>query len=206
MDILAQKLGDGSGPNAAEKLHQGPTSSRITLRSDGNMIPAIPHRDAQMMETVDYAGLRKQAGGHARRLQARRDPRDHGPRRLLLLPRLSAPARPKNCDILGIAMFDSCESACIRPVRASRGSAPRASGQGHETTWGADHRHRDRYSRRRHHGRRKVITDTAPYGLGTYGSRSTPVAGGRGSTDGRKERSRPRRQMIAAYKLEVHEG
>src|SRR5437879_6098987 len=46
-------------------------------------------------------------------------------------------------------------------------------------------------------------TDTAPYGLGTYGSRSTPVAGAAIATAARKIKAKA--QMIAAYKLEVHE-
>ena len=47
-------------------------------------------------------------------------------------------------------------------------------------------------------------TDTAPYGLGTYGSRSTPVAGAAIAMAARKIRAKA--QMIAAYVLEVHEG
>ncbi|MGB1710683.1 MAG: molybdopterin cofactor-binding domain-containing protein, partial [Candidatus Puniceispirillaceae bacterium] len=46
-------------------------------------------------------------------------------------------------------------------------------------------------------------TDTAPYGLGTYGSRSTPVAGAATAMAGRKIRAKA--QMIAAYLLEVHD-
>jgi carbon-monoxide dehydrogenase large subunit len=47
-------------------------------------------------------------------------------------------------------------------------------------------------------------TDTAPYGLGTYGSRSTPVAGAATAMAGRKIRAKA--QMIAAYLLEVHDS
>ena len=46
-------------------------------------------------------------------------------------------------------------------------------------------------------------TDTAPYGLGTYGSRSTPVAGAATAMAARKIRAKA--QMIAAYLLEVHD-
>ena len=46
-------------------------------------------------------------------------------------------------------------------------------------------------------------TDTAPYGLGTYGSRSTPVAGAAIAMAARKIKAKA--QMIAAYLLEVHE-
>jgi aerobic carbon-monoxide dehydrogenase large subunit len=47
------------------------------------------------------------------------------------------------------------------------------------------------------------ITDTAPYGLGTYGSRSTPVAGAAAARVGRKIRAKA--QKIAAHLLEVAE-
>ncbi len=47
-------------------------------------------------------------------------------------------------------------------------------------------------------------TDTAPYGLGTYGSRSTPVAGAATAVAARKIKAKA--QMIAAHLLEVHEG
>lgn len=46
-------------------------------------------------------------------------------------------------------------------------------------------------------------TDTAPYGLGTYGSRSTPVAGAAAAVAARKLRDKARK--IAAYLLEVSE-
>ena len=46
-------------------------------------------------------------------------------------------------------------------------------------------------------------TDTAPYGLGTYASRSTPVAAAAGAMAARKVRDKARK--IAAYLLEVSE-
>jgi aerobic carbon-monoxide dehydrogenase large subunit len=47
-------------------------------------------------------------------------------------------------------------------------------------------------------------TDTAPYGLGTYASRSTPVAGAAIATAARRVREKARK--IAAHLLEVGEG
>ena len=109
----------------------------------------------------------------------------------------------KNCDILGIAMFDSCE---IRIHPTGKGIArmgTKSQGQGHETTWAqiiateigipADDIAVEEGN-----------TDTAPYGLGTYGSRSTPVAGAAIAMAARKIKAKA--QMIAAYMLEVHEG
>jgi carbon-monoxide dehydrogenase large subunit len=78
----------------------------------------------------------------------------------------------------------------------------KSQGQGHETTWAqiiateigipADDIMVEEGN-----------TDTAPYGLGTYGSRSTPVAGAAIAMAARKIKAKA--QMIAAYKLEVHE-
>lgn len=109
----------------------------------------------------------------------------------------------KNCDIFGLGMFDSCEvrihptgSAIARPGTISQG-------QGHATTFAqiiaseiglpADDITLE-----------EGDTDTAPYGLGTYGSRSTPVAGAATAMAARKIRAKA--QMIAAYLLEVHDG
>src|SRR5882762_7081123 len=111
--------------------------------------------------------------------------------------RRSSGARPaKNCDILGIAMFDSCE---IRMHPTGAGIArvgTKSQGQGHETTWAqiiaseigipADDIMVEEGN-----------TDTAPYGLGTYGSRSTPVAGAAIAMAARKIKAKA--QMIAAY-------
>ncbi|HYA79920.1 MAG TPA: molybdopterin cofactor-binding domain-containing protein, partial [Methylocystis sp.] len=46
-------------------------------------------------------------------------------------------------------------------------------------------------------------TDTAPYGLGTYGSRSTPVSGAATAVAACKIKAKA--QMIAAHLLEVHD-
>lgn len=108
----------------------------------------------------------------------------------------------KNCDILGVSMFDSAEIR-IHPtgsIIARMGS--KSQGQGHETTWAqiiatelgipADDIMIEEGN-----------TDTAPYGLGTYGSRSTPVAGAAIALCARKIRAKA--QMIAAHMLEVSE-
>ena len=46
-------------------------------------------------------------------------------------------------------------------------------------------------------------TDTAPYGLGTYASRSTPVAGAATAIASRKIRDKARK--LAAHLLEANE-
>ena len=109
----------------------------------------------------------------------------------------------KNCDILGMGMFDSCEIR-IHPTGSALARLGTISqGQGHATTFAqilateigipADQITIE-----------EGDTDTAPYGLGTYGSRSTPVAGAATALAGRKIRAKA--QMIAAYLLEVHDN
>jgi carbon-monoxide dehydrogenase large subunit len=153
------------------------------------------------LTTVDYKALRAEQA-------ANREAFERGETRKLtgigvaFFTEIVGAGPVKNCDILGLGMFDSCEIR-IHPtgsVTARIGTI--SQGQGHATTFA------------------QIIaseigipadmitleegdTDTAPYGLGTYGSRSTPVAGAATAMAGRKIRAKA--QMIAAYLLEVHD-
>lgn len=109
----------------------------------------------------------------------------------------------KNCDILGLGMFDSCEIRIHPTGSAIARLGTISQGQGHATTFAqilASEIGLPADSITIEEG----DTDTAPYGLGTYGSRSTPVAGAATAMAGRKIRAKA--QMIAAYLLEVHDG
>jgi aerobic carbon-monoxide dehydrogenase large subunit len=105
-------------------------------------------------------------------------------------------------DIVGIKMFDSCEIRIHPTGKAIARMGTKAQGQGHETTFA------------------QIVaqelgipvadvtveegdTDTAPYGLGTYASRSTPTAGAATSMASRKIRDKAKK--IAAHLLEVSE-
>ncbi len=108
----------------------------------------------------------------------------------------------KNCDILGLGMFDSCEIRIHPTGSAIARLGTISQGQGHATTFAqilATEIGLPASSITIEEG----DTDTAPYGLGTYGSRSTPVAGAATAMAGRKIRAKA--QMIAAYLLEVHD-
>ena len=108
----------------------------------------------------------------------------------------------KNCDILGLGMFDSCEIRIHPTGSAIARLGTISQGQGHATTFAqilATEIGLPADSITIEEG----DTDTAPYGLGTYGSRSTPVAGAATAMAGRKIRAKA--QMIAAYLLEVHD-
>ena len=99
-------------------------------------------------------------------------------------------------------MFDSCEIRVHPTGRAIARMGTKSQGQGHETTWAqiiASEIGIPADSIAVEEGN----TDTAPYGLGTYGSRSTPVAGAAIAMASRKIKAKA--QMIAAFMLEVHE-
>jgi len=105
-------------------------------------------------------------------------------------------------DILGLRMFDSAELRVHPTGKAILKLGVRSQGQGHETTFAqivaeelgipaSDV---------------KVVegdTDNTPYGLGTYASRSTPVAGAATAMISRKLREKAKK--IAAHLLEASE-
>jgi carbon-monoxide dehydrogenase large subunit len=107
---------------------------------------------------------------------------------------------PKDRDILGRAMNDGAELRVHPTGKAVLGISAMSQGQVHETTFA------------------QIVaeelgippedievvngdTDRTPYGLGTYGSRSTPVSGGATALVARKVRERAR--LIAAGMLEA---
>jgi len=108
----------------------------------------------------------------------------------------------KHFDILGIKMFDSCELRVHPTGKAIARFGTKSQGQGHETTYAqiiAEELGIPASAVQVEEG----DTDTAPYGLGTYASRSTPTAGAAGAMAARKVREKAKK--IAAYLLEVSE-
>jgi carbon-monoxide dehydrogenase large subunit len=106
----------------------------------------------------------------------------------------------KHMDILGLGMNDGAELRVHPTGKAVLGLSVQTQGQGHETTFAQivaeelgippediDVIHGD--------------TDTTPFGLGTYGSRSTPVSGGATALVARKVRDKAR--IVASAMLEV---
>jgi carbon-monoxide dehydrogenase large subunit len=106
----------------------------------------------------------------------------------------------KEYDIAGLRMFDSAELRVHPTGKAILKLGVKSQGQGHETTFG------------------QIVaqelgiptedievqegdTDNTPYGLGTYASRSTPVAGAATTVISRKLRDKARE--IAAHLLEA---
>jgi carbon-monoxide dehydrogenase large subunit len=108
----------------------------------------------------------------------------------------------KDFDILGIKMFDSCEIRVHPTGKAIARFGTKSQGQGHETTY-AQIIAQELGIPAEHIKIEEGDTDTAPYGLGTYASRSTPTAGAAGAMAARKIRDKARK--IAAHLLEVAE-
>jgi carbon-monoxide dehydrogenase large subunit len=105
-------------------------------------------------------------------------------------------------DILGIKMFDSCELRVHPTGKAIARFGTKSQGQGHETTY-AQIIAEELGIPAQHIQVEEGDTDTAPYGLGTYASRSTPTAGAAAAKAARKLRDKAKK--IAAYLLEVSE-
>jgi carbon-monoxide dehydrogenase large subunit len=108
----------------------------------------------------------------------------------------------KHFDILGIKMFDSCELRVHPTGKALARFGTKSQGQGHETTY-AQIIAEELGIPAAHVQVEEGDTDTAPYGLGTYASRSTPTAGAAAAIASRKVRDKARK--IAAHLLEVAE-
>ena len=105
-------------------------------------------------------------------------------------------------DIIGIKMFDSCEIRVHPTGKVIARIGVQSQGQGHETTFAqiiAEELGFPVADIKIEYG----DTDTAPYGLGTYASRSTPVAGAATAVAARKIRDKSRK--IAAHLLEASE-
>ena len=108
----------------------------------------------------------------------------------------------KHFDILGIKMFDSAEIRVHPTGKATARFGTKSQGQGHETTY-AQIVAEELGIPAKDVEVEEGDTDTAPYGLGTYASRSTPTAGAAGAMAARKIRDKAKK--IAAHLLEVSE-
>jgi carbon-monoxide dehydrogenase large subunit len=108
----------------------------------------------------------------------------------------------KDYDILGLKMFDSAEIRIHPTGKAMARFGTKSQGQGHETTYAqiiAEELGLPSDDIQVEEG----DTDTAPYGLGTYASRSTPTAGAAAAMASRKIKAKAKK--IAAHLLEVGE-
>ena len=105
-------------------------------------------------------------------------------------------------DIAGIKMFDSAEIRVHPTGKAICRMGTKSQGQGHETTY-AQIVAQELGIPAADVTVEEGDTDTAPYGLGTYASRSTPVSGAATAVAARKIRDKAKK--IAAHLLECSE-
>jgi carbon-monoxide dehydrogenase large subunit len=190
MDILAQKLGMDPAELRLKNFvrrEQFPYQSALGWEYDSGDYHMAMNK---ALDTVGYKALREEQ--KAKRAAFKRgETRDLMGIGLAFFTEIVGAGPSRNCDILGIAMFDSAEIR-IHPtgaVIARMGT--KSQGQGHETTYAqiiaselgiaADDISIEEGN-----------TDTAPYGLGTYGSRSTPTGGA--APPWPRARSGPRRR------------
>jgi carbon-monoxide dehydrogenase large subunit len=195
IDVLARKLGMDPAELRRRNLirpEQFPYKSALGWEYDsGNYQAALD----KALAAVDYAGLRREQAEK----RARGELMGIG---VAFFTEIVGAGPSRNCDILGIAMFDSCEVRVHPTGSAIARLGTKSQGQGHETTYAqilASEIGIPSEDIQVEEG----DTDTAPYGLGTYGSRSTPVAGAAAARAGRKIRAKAK--AIAAHLLEVAE-
>ncbi|HYB09196.1 MAG TPA: aerobic carbon-monoxide dehydrogenase large subunit [Alphaproteobacteria bacterium] len=201
IDVLARKL--DLDPAEVRRLNlirkdQFPYHSALGWEYDsGDYHVALE----KALKTVDYTALRAEQ-------RAKREAFARGETRKLMgigvsfFTEIVGAGPIKNCDILGLGMFDSCEIRIHPTGSAIARLGTISQGQGHATTF-AQILASEIGIPAANITVEEGDTDTAPYGLGTYGSRSTPVAGAATAMAGRKIRAKA--QMIAAYLLEVHD-
>ena len=196
MDVLAQKLGIDKAEIRLRnfvKPEQFPYDTALGWRLDsGDYHTAL----RKVLDAVDYPALRREQAEK----RARGELMGIG---IVTFTEVVGAGPSKSCDILGVGMFDSAEIR-VHPtgsVIARMGTM--STGQAHQTTYAqiiASELGLPSEEIQIEEG----DTDTAPYGLGTYGSRSTPVGGAATAMAARKIRDKARK--IAAHLLEVSEG
>jgi carbon-monoxide dehydrogenase large subunit len=169
-----------------------PYKSALGWEYDSGNYPAALKK---AMEKIGYADLRKEQSEK----RARGELMGIG---ISSFTEIVGAGPSKHFDILGIKMFDSCEIRVHPTGKATARFGTKSQGQGHETTY-AQIVAEELGIPAAHVEVEEGDTDTAPYGLGTYASRSTPTAGAAGAMAARKIRDKARK--IAAYLLEVSE-
>ena len=195
IDILAQKVGVDKAEIRRRnfiKPEQFPYNTALGWQIDSGDYHAALDK---VLEAVDYEGLRKEQAEK----RAKGELMGIG---ISTFTEIVGAGPTKACDILGIGLFDSCEIRVNPTGSAIARIGTQSTGQGHETTYA------------------QIIatelgipseeiqieegdTDKAPYGAGTWGSRSTPVGGAAVAKAARKIHDKARK--IVAHLLEVSE-
>ena len=194
-DMLAHELGIDPAELRLKNFippEQFPYKSPLGLEYDSGNYPAALKK---AMDMIGYADLRKEQA------QKRKEGELMGIG-ISSFTEIVGAGPSKDYDILGIKMFDSAEIRVHPTGKAMARFGTKSQGQGHETTY-AQIVAEELGIPAAHIEVEEGDTDTAPYGLGTYASRSTPTAGAAAAMAARKIRDKARK--IAAHLLEVSE-
>jgi len=195
-DVLAQKLGMDPAELRMKNFiapERFPYKSVLGWEYDSGNYPAALNK---AMDIVGYEDLRKEQ----KEKRARGELMGIG---ICSFTEIVGAGPSKDFDILGIKMFDSAEIRVHPTGKAIARFGTKSQGQGHETTYAqivAEELGIPASDIQVEEG----DTDTAPYGLGTYASRSTPTSGAAASLAARKIRSKAK--AIAAHLLECSEA
>jgi carbon-monoxide dehydrogenase large subunit len=196
IDVLAQKTGVDKAEIRLRNFirpEQFPYQSSLGWEYDsGNYGAAL----RKALDAVDYQGLRREQAEKRKKGELM----GIG---IATFTEIVGAGPVKNCDILGVGMFDSCEIRVHPTGSAIARFGTKSQGQGHETTY-AQILATETGIPADQIAVEEGDTATAPYGLGTYGSRSTPVGAAACARAGRKIRAKAR--AIAAHMLEVGEN
>ncbi len=193
VDILAKKLGiDPAELRLRNFIPPGsfPYKSALGWTYDSGNYPAALRK---AMELIGYDALRKEQA-------AKRERGELMGIGISSFTEIVGAGPSHTFDILGLKMFDSCEIRVHPTGKAIARFGTKAQGQGHETTY-AQILAEELGLSSDDIAVEEGDTDTAPYGLGTYASRSTATAGAAAAIAARKIRDKA--QKIAAHLLEV---
>ncbi len=196
VDVLAQKLKMDPAELRMKNFigpERFPYKSVLGWEDDSGNYPAALKK---AMEIVGYESLRKEQ-------QEKRKRGELMGIGVCSFVEIVGAGPSKDFDILGIKMFDSAEIRVHPTGKALARFGTKSQGQGHETTYAqivAEELGIPASDVQVEEG----DTDTAPYGLGTYASRSTPTSGAAASLAARKIRNKAK--AIAAHLLECSEA
>jgi aerobic carbon-monoxide dehydrogenase large subunit len=195
VDILAHQIGKDPAQLRMENFiqpEQFPYKTPTGWSYDSGNYPAALQK---AMDMIDYAGLRKEQAEK----RAKGELMGIG---ISSFTEIVGAGPSHDFDIIGLKMNDGCEIRVHPTGKVLARIASQTQGQGHETTYAqiiAEELGFPVQDIKIEYG----DTDTAPYGVGTYGSRSTPTSGASASMASRKILAKAR--TIAAHLLEASE-
>ena len=194
VDMLAHQIGKDPAQLRMENFiqpEQFPYKTPTGWSYDSGNYPAALEK---AMATIDYAGLRKEQAEK----RAKGELMGIG---ICSFTEIVGAGPSHDFDIIGLKMNDGCEIRVHPTGKVLARIAAQTQGQGHETTYAqiiAEELGFPVADIKIEYG----DTDTAPYGVGTYGSRSTPTSGASTAMASRKVRDKSR--LIAAHLLEAN--